>query len=126
MRDTALNALDYGVLITDEKGSIRFANDAFLAIIGFDRSETINHSCRMLQGPLTDQQALDALRQAQNAAVAFTCEIINYRKDCSTFWNELTVSPIRNQKGAVSHFIGVIRDVTAQRAGEVEKFVTIK
>ena len=126
MRDMALNALDYGVLITDEKGGIRFANDVFLSITGFDRSEVMHHSCRMLQGPLTDPHTLDALRQAQQAAVEFACEIINYRKDCRTFRNSLTVSPIRNHKGAVSHFVGIVRDMTRTNASADEKSITIQ
>ncbi len=90
MRDAELNALDYGVLITDPKGGIRFANDAFMALNG---SELMNHSCRLLQGFLTDPNTLDAMRLAQEQGREFSTDVLNYSKDGQPFWSRSASIP---------------------------------
>ena len=109
MRDAELNALGYGVLITDAKGSIRFANDAFMAYNGFERSELMNHSCRLLQGPLTDSSTLDAMRIAQDQGREFSADVLNYRKDGQPFWVAVSIYPLRNPNDVLTHFVAVVR-----------------
>lgn len=109
MRDADLNALGYGVLITDAKGSIRFANDNFMALNGFDRSELMNHTCRLLQGPLTDSSTLDAMRIAQDQGREFSADVLNYRKDGEPFWVAVTIYPLRNPNNDLTHFVAVVR-----------------
>jgi PAS domain S-box-containing protein len=109
MRDAELNALGYGVLITDAKGSIRFANDGFMALNGFERSELMNHSCRLLQGPLTDSSTLDAMRLAQDQGREFSADVLNYRKDGQPFWVSVNIYPLRNPNDVLTHFVAVVR-----------------
>ena len=108
MRDAELNALELGVLITDPKGSIRFANDAFMAMNGFERSELMNRSCRLLQGPHTDSVTLDAMRLAQEQGQQFSADILNYRKDGQPFWVSIHIHPLRNANGVLTNFIAVV------------------
>ncbi len=109
MRDAELNALNYGVLITDPKGSIRFANDAFMALNGFERSEMMNHSCRLLQGPLTDSGTLDAMRHAQEQGLQFSADVLNYRKDGQPFWVSVHIHPLRDQNSVLTNFIALVQ-----------------
>jgi len=111
MRDAELNALDYGVLITDPKGSIRFVNDAFMALNGFERSELMNHSCRLLQGPMTCASTLDAMRLAQEQGREFSADVLNYRKDGQPFWVSVNIYPLCDLNGVITHFIAVVRDL---------------
>ena len=108
MRDAELNALEDGVLITDPKGSIRFANDAFMAMNGFERSELMNHSCRLLQGPLTNSVTLDAMRLAQEQGLQFSADVLNYRKDGQPFWVSVHIHPLRDPNGVLTNFIAVV------------------
>jgi PAS domain S-box-containing protein len=75
-----------------------------------------------LQGPLTDKSELKRLRTALENWDVCRVEILNYKKDGTTFWNEFEVTPIANEKGCYTHWISVQRDVTERR--ELEAKIT--
>lgn len=118
--DLALKAISQGVLVTDVEGRILSANESFQTISGFCEAEILGRKCNFVQGPLTDPQTLEAIRQAVRNTTTFSGEILNYRKNGTTFWNELSISPVRNEQGQLTHFIGIIRDGTARKAAEAE------
>jgi PAS domain S-box-containing protein len=97
---------------------IIFANDAFLALTGYSREEVIGRNCRFLQGPDTDPAAVHELRTALAAGRDATVEILNHRRDGSAFWNQLFVSPVRNDAGQIVYVFGSQVDVTGRRAAE--------
>ncbi len=119
--DRALAATSNGIVIADATlpdKPIVYCNPAFEKITGYDRSEIIGHNCRFLQGPDTDRTALDQIRVALQEQ--HDCKVIlkNYRKDGTFFWNELTISPVRDSNGLVTHFIGVQSDITDRKQAE--------
>ncbi|MBP3956738.1 PAS domain-containing protein [Gemmata sp. G18] len=72
----------------------------------------IGRNCRFLQGPKTDPQATERVRSAVRESHPCLVELLNYRKDGTTFWNGLSVSPIPGADGRVAHFVGVLTDVS--------------
>ena len=110
--EVALRAVSQGVVITGADRRIVSANNAFEAITGFSEKDLLGRNCAFMQGPLTDPHSIDMMRQSLNDGVEFSGEVQNYRKDGQTFWNELTITPARDDKGLVTHFVGVCRDVT--------------
>ncbi len=119
--DRALAATRNGITIADATRPdkpIVYCNPAFEQITGYDRSEIIGHNCRFLQGPDTDRAALDQIRVALKEQ--HDCKVVlkNYRKDGTPFWNELTISPVRDSNGLVTHFIGVQSDITDRKQAE--------
>lgn len=112
----ALDAVSEGALVTDADQRIVYANAAFTAVTGYSAQEVIGRNCRLLQGPGSDSLNLTALRMTLARKETFRGEILNYRKDGTPFWNALTVSPLRDSDGAVTHFVSVQHDVTAQKA----------
>lgn len=116
--DLALQAISQGVLITDSDGCILSANDAVSSITGYSKVEIIGRTCSLFQGPLTDPGTLESLRLAQENATGFSGDILNYRKDGTTFWNELSISPMCNESGQLTHFIGIIRDINERKQAE--------
>jgi PAS domain S-box-containing protein len=118
--DLALKAISQGVLMTTPDGRILSANDAFLAISGYRREEILGRTCRFIQGPLTDPATIAAIRLALDNGREFSGDILNYRKDGSIFWNELTIAPVRDEQGQPTLFIGIIRDITARKKAEEE------
>jgi diguanylate cyclase (GGDEF)-like protein/PAS domain S-box-containing protein len=109
---TALRDLPAASLITDSEQRILFANRAFEVLSGYSLSELLGSNCRILQGGDTDVATVGALREALHSGQPFRGQILNYRKDGTPFWNLLTVTPLRNEEMAVTHFVSVQLDVT--------------
>jgi PAS domain S-box-containing protein len=118
LSDHALKAISQGVVITKSDMCIVSTNEAFETITGYSEADILGRNCSFLQGPLTDPQAVKAIHDALVQEAAFAGEILNYRKDGVTFWNELTISPMRDEHGTLTHYIGVTRDVTARKLAE--------
>lgn len=78
---------------------IVLANPAFLQLSGYADHEALGRNCRFLQGPDTDPATVAAIRAALKDGREGSFEILNYRKDGSAFWNQLLISPIRDESG---------------------------
>jgi diguanylate cyclase (GGDEF)-like protein/PAS domain S-box-containing protein len=111
----ALNAISESSVITDKTQRILFVNAAFTTVTGFTKAEVLGHNCRLLQGPGTDPLTVAALRATLARGETYRGEILNYRKDGTPFWNALTVSPLRDDTGTITHFVSVQRDVTEKK-----------
>ena len=108
----ALETISEGSLITDADRNTIFANRAFTAITGYLFDEILETNCRFLQGPLTSPETVQQIRIALDSGTVFQGTILNYRKDGSTFWNHLTITPLHDEAGRVTNFASVQRDVT--------------
>lgn len=93
---------------------LTYVNPAFEVMTGYSLEQVQGQNCRFLQGQDREQQALVAVREALSNFRQVTVVLRNYRKDGSCFWNELSLAPIRNREGQVTHFVGIQNDVTAR------------
>lgn len=121
LKDRALGSTAEGVTISDlnqPDQPIVYANEAFERLTGYSREEVLGRNCRFLQGAETDQTTVEAIRQAVKQRKSLTVELLNYHKDGMEFWNRLSITPIANPAGRVTHFIGVQSDVTERRENE--------
>jgi PAS domain S-box-containing protein len=119
LRDRAIQAATQGLLITDAEQPdhpIIYVSPAFERITGYRSEEVIGRNCRFLQGKDTDPASVDQLRESIQTAQSCIVELLNYRKDRKSFWNELSISPIRDAAGKMTHFVGVMSDVTTRRS----------
>lgn len=111
------------MIITDPSqrdNPIIFSNAAFSKLTGYTSDELIGKNCRLLQGPDTDPSAVADLRQAIDAEESISIDLLNYRKDGSTFWNALYVSPARDTSGKVKYFFASQLDFTHIKNREQE------
>ena len=108
----ALKSISQGVIITGPDLLIVSSNPAFTSITGYSQQEILGENCRFLRGPNTDPITVAAIRLSIKSAKEFYGVILNYRKDGTPFWNDLSISPVRDADGRLTHFIAVIRDVT--------------
>ncbi|WP_336490089.1 hybrid sensor histidine kinase/response regulator [Methylobacterium nigriterrae] len=97
---------------------IIFANRAFLVMTGYSADEILGRNCRFLQGPETDRGTVTELRRAIAERREFATEILNYRKNGSSFWNALFMSPVLNAEGELIYFFGSQLDVSRRRDAE--------
>ncbi|OWM75983.1 protein TWIN LOV 1 [Punica granatum] len=86
---------------------IVYASDAFLKLTGYSRHEVLGRNCRFLSGMVTDPSTLLYIKESIRAERPCTVRILNYRKDGSTFWNLLHISPVRDASGKNAYFVGV-------------------
>lgn len=99
---------------------IIYVNEAFTEMTGYKPEEVIGLTPRILQGINSNKEDLALLGSALRKFQPYEVTTINYKKDRSEFWVNFTVTPIANELGVYTHFIGVQRDVTEQKLIERE------
>lgn len=100
------------VNVTLPGNPIIYANKAFSRLTGYSSAEIIGNNCRFLQGPDTNPETIQLIRDSIAARKSFAGELLNYRKDGTPFWNYLSLNPIFNEKGEVNHYVGFQKDIT--------------
>ncbi len=121
LKDRALASSSEGITISDPSlpdNPLIYVNKGFERITGYSAESVLGRNCRFLQGDQTDKQAADIVRESINAEKPCTVEILNYRKDGTSFWNRLSITPVRDASGKTTHFIGIQSDITARRQVE--------
>jgi PAS domain S-box-containing protein len=100
---------------------IVFANRAFVALTGYNESEVVGRNCRFMQGPGTDKAAVRRIRAALEQEEVIVVELLNYRKDGSSFWNALHLGPIYDPQGNLLYYFGSQWDVTDVRVARADE-----
>jgi PAS domain S-box-containing protein len=102
LRDRAIAAASNGIAITDPNqpdNPVIYCNPALERITGYTQAEILGRNLRFLQGPDTDPATISEIRNALREERECWVVLKNYRKDGSPFWNELTIAPVRDEKG---------------------------
>lgn len=121
--EQAIHSTTEGITIADASEPdlpLIYVNPAFYAVTGYGPEETIGHNCRFLQGPATSPEAVAVIRASIAAQEPCTVELMNYRKDGSTFWNRLSIVPIFDN-GTLTHYVGIQSDLTAVKEADKSK-----
>jgi PAS domain S-box-containing protein len=108
-----LCVIPQSIIITDKNRLIIYANPACEALTGYSINDLFGKNCSLLQGTESDPNVIGLMKAALNAAQPFKGQILNYRKEGSTFWNELTITPLFDSAGCLSNFVSVQKDITA-------------
>ena len=115
LRDRALLATRISITISDPgqpDNPLIWVNPAFLEVTGYTADQVLGRNCRFLQGPETDRGVVAEIAAAIDSGSAITTTLRNHRADGRPFWNQLTISPVLDGDGRITHFVGVQADVT--------------
>jgi PAS domain S-box-containing protein len=121
LKERALDEAPIGITIsdaTDPDQPIIYMNDSFAEITGYPHEEVVGVNHRFLQGPDTDPdrtaELAEGIAEKRNTQVVLR----NYTKDGTEFWNQVNVSPIVDEHGEVTHYVGFQMDVTERRRAQ--------
>ncbi|MBW3638124.1 MAG: PAS domain S-box protein, partial [Armatimonadetes bacterium] len=120
LESVAVNAND-AILITEAEPidlpgpRILYANEAYLKMTGHTLEEIMGQTPRILQGEGTSDEARAKIRAALEKWQPIVIEVINYKKDGTPFWVELSITPVADETGWFTHWVSVQRDVTERR-----------
>lgn len=121
LMERAIAASSNGIVLTDANqfdNPIIYVNPAFEAITGYSADEVMGRNCRFLQGSDPRQPEMEELRKALQEQRECSITLRNYRKDGTLFWNELHISPVFDETGDLTHFVGIQTDITQRKQAE--------
>ena len=123
LESVAIHARDSIIITEAEPVSlpgprILYCNSAFTLATGYLPEEVLGQTPRILQGPDTSPATRAELRYALESWQPIEVELVNYRKDGSTFWVELSIVPVANEKGRYTHWVSVQRDISERKSAE--------
>ncbi|MBP7602797.1 MAG: PAS domain S-box protein [Spirochaetes bacterium] len=100
------------IVITDEKGDLEFVNPAFAEVTGYAPEEVIGKNPRILKSGLMDQSVYEELWRIIAGGNNWKGEFINRKKNGDIYWEHAVISPVKNSRGDITHYVGVKDDVT--------------
>lgn len=117
LSDLVLANVSNGVTIADATAPdfpLLYVNPAFERITGYDAKHAIGRNARFLHSDDACQEGLDAIRTALAEGIPVTVKLRNIRADGIAFVNQVSLTPVRNAAGAITHWVGVQHDITKE------------
>ena len=122
LQSAALNAAANAILIIDRELKIQWANSAFTTLTGYTVEEAIGYDpCELVKSDMHDEAFYENLRDTILAGGVWHGEIINRRKDGSLYTEYMTITPLRDEQGTITHFIEIKQDISARKATEADR-----
>ncbi len=118
LQATALETAANAIIVTDRQGRILWVNPAFTVSTGYTPAEVIGKTPRVLKSGEHSEEFYHDFWKTISSGQSWSGEFINRRKDGSLCYDEHTVTPVRSQSGAITHFVGIMHDITARRSAE--------
>ncbi|HZG88823.1 MAG TPA: SpoIIE family protein phosphatase [Pseudonocardia sp.] len=124
LRDRAVVATEMAFTITDPRqpgDPLIWVNPSFTKLTGYTLEEVTGRNCRLLQGSNTDPAAVRRISAALRRQEPVTEVLLNYRRDGTAYWNQVSISPVFDGSGELVNFVGVQSDVTERVTVEQER-----
>jgi PAS domain S-box-containing protein len=115
LQATALETAADGVIIADRQGTIIWANSAMATISGYNMSEIIGANPRIFKSGCQTQDFYRQLWRTITSGQSWKGEIINRRKDGMLRTEEISITPVPNETGRITHFVSICRDITERQ-----------
>ncbi|MDQ6964365.1 MAG: PAS domain S-box protein, partial [Mariprofundales bacterium] len=111
----ALDQASDCVIITDRSGDIQYVNQAFTRITGYSTEEVIGHNPSMLNSGKQSPSFYQRMWRAITNGEQWRAEMVDRHKDGTLYPCELEISPVKNEQGVITHFVGIQRDLTEHK-----------
>jgi diguanylate cyclase (GGDEF)-like protein/PAS domain S-box-containing protein len=109
------------VMITNSKGNIEYVNPKFTQLTGYSTEEVIGKNPRILKPDNIPSEEYRELWETITSGREWRGEFCNKKKNGELYWEYASISPVRNQKGVITHFIAVKEDITIRKRAEEER-----
>lgn len=106
------------VVITNSKGTIEYVNPKFTEITGYSRKEALGENPRILKSGLQADEIYRELWDNISRGQEWRGELCNIKKNGELYWEYVSISPVKNKKGEITHYIGVKEDITGRKKME--------
>jgi len=120
LQSSALNASANAIVIADQKGNVVWANPAFTKLTGYEVSEILGKNPLVLKSGQHDTAFYRQMWEALTTGQVWSGEIVNKHKDGHLYTEEMTITPVRDDRGEIANFIAVKQDITARKRMEEE------
>jgi len=111
---SALDSAANSIAITDADGRIVWVNAAFTTTTGYSFDEAVGRNPNILKSGRHDQPFYQQLWDTIKSGNVWTSELINKRKDGSLYTEEMSITPVRDERGDIRHFVAIMQDVSAR------------
>lgn len=118
--DAALKASDNGIVITDRQGTIEWINPAVTRLSGFAQQEAVGENARLFHSGVQDHSFYERLWQTISTGAVWRGDLVNRRKDGTLYSEEMTITPVLDDRGSIQHFVAVKQDITERKRLEGE------
>lgn len=113
---------DNGVIITDAQGRTEWVNEGFYKHTGYALADVVGQKLgAVLQGPDTDPEAVECIRQRLAQGGAFSATLLNYHKSGQTLWISMDITPIYNDAGELTQYVAIQQDITFRKEAEARQ-----
>lgn len=119
----AFSQAAFSVVITDPSGQIVFVNSGFTKLSGYSASEIKGCTPRILKSGLTPSHVYQELWKAIQSGESWHGELLNKNKSGTLYWARLSINPIRDGDGEITHFIGIEEDITQKKLIEQQLYL---
>lgn len=118
---SALESVANGIVITDRDAHIEWVNPAFETLTGYRREEAMGHRpAELVKSGLQSQEFYEEMWKTLLAGRTWRGEIVNKKRDGSLYNEELIITPVHDEAGAIRHFVGVKQDISVRKHLEAE------
>ncbi len=106
------------VVITDVHGTIEYVNSSFVAVTGYTKEEALGRNPRILKSSQTSEGIYRSLWETISKGEVWRGEFLNRKKNGELYWESGSISPVRNAKGQVTHYLAVKQDITQRKKAD--------
>jgi PAS domain S-box-containing protein len=111
----AIEQIPLSIVITDSNGEIKYVNRSFTDVSGFASNEAVGENISIVKSGKQPDEFYDYLWNTLLSGKEWVGELINKRRNGELYWEYVSISPIKNSNGAITHFVSVREDISEKK-----------